>query len=163
MSLIVENGTIVLGANTYVSDADYQDYATARGYVIGATAVLREIELTKAVDYLESMRDRYKGTKVQRDQPLQFPRVSLFIDGYQTDSNTIPEELKKAQMELAFLSIGFNLSPSGTFQNVQSQQLGTLSVSYFNGGSYNSVQLNSVKQFLNALLKNSYGNTAVRA
>tara|TARA_R110000796_G_scaffold148262_3_gene265114 strand:- start:2970 stop:3461 length:492 start_codon:yes stop_codon:yes gene_type:complete len=162
MTLIVEDGTIVLGANTYVSDANYQSYATARGYTIGATEQLREIELTKAIDYLESMRDRYKGTKVQRDQPLQFPRVSLFIDGYQTDSNTIPEELKKAQMELAFLSISFNLSPSGTYQNVQSQQLGTLSVSYFNGGSYNNVQLDSVKQFLKALLKNSYGNTAVR-
>jgi hypothetical protein len=162
MALIVENGSIVTGANSYVSDADYVAYASARGYTIGAFGGAREIELIKAMDYLESMRDRYKGTKVQRDQPLQFPRVSLFIDGYQTDSNTIPEEIKKSQMELAFLSISFNLSPSGTYQNVQSQQLGTLSVSYFNGGSYNNVQLDSVKQFLKALLKNSYGNTAVR-
>jgi hypothetical protein len=163
MALIVENGTIVSGSNTYVSDAEYVTYAEERGYTIGAFGGAREIELTKAMDYLESLRDRFKGTKVSRDQPLQWPRVSVFIDGYQTDSIILPDELKKAEMELAYLSTKFNLVPSGKVQNVQTQQLGTLSVSYFNGGSYQGVQLNSVDQFLNELIKSGNMFMANRA
>tara|TARA_R110000772_G_scaffold9722_1_gene31773 strand:- start:5613 stop:6104 length:492 start_codon:yes stop_codon:yes gene_type:complete len=163
MPLIVENGTIVTGANTYVSDAEYVAYASARGLKIGAFGGAREIELFKAMDYLESHRDQFKGTKVSRDQLLQFPRVSVFIDGFQTDSNVIPDLLKKAQMELAYQAISINLSPSGSFQNVQSQSLGTMSVSFFNGGSYQGVQLKSVYVFLNELLSNANGNRVIRA
>lgn len=163
MTLIIETGLIVPNANSYVSDAEYVEYAAARGRTIGADAPAREIELNKAMDYLESFRDRFKGTKVSRDQPLQWPRVSVFIDGYQTDSNEIPDELKSAQMEMAYQAKTLELAPSGKFQNVQSQKLGTLAVSYFNGGSYRGVQLKSVMQFLNELLNNSNGNRTVRA
>lgn len=163
MTLIVENGTIVANANSYVSDAEYVAFAAARGYTIGVDATAREIELTKAMDYLEGHRDRFKGIKVNRNQPLQWPRVSVFIDGYQTDSNIIPSELKNAQMESAYQSISFNLSPSGKYQNVQSQKLGGLQVSYFNGGSYQGVQLKSVAVFLQELLKNGGSHMAVRA
>jgi flagellar biosynthesis regulator FlaF len=163
MPLIVEDGTIVAGANSYVTQAEYQAFADVRGYAIGASSQLREKELTKAMDYLESYRDKFKGTKVRREQTLQWPRVSVFIDGYQTNSNQIPVELKKAQMELAFQSTKYDLAPSGQFQNVQSQTLETLSVSYFNGGSYQSVQLNSVSQFLRQLIRFSNNRMAVRA
>ena len=162
MALIVENGTMVNGANSYVSDADYVAYASARGYTIGAFGGAREIELIKAMDYLESYRDQFKGTKVNRDQALQWPRVSVFVDGFQIDSNSLPKELLKAQMELAYQSISYDLSPSGTYQNVQSQQLGTLSISYFSGGSYQGVQLKSVMVFLNELISNSSGHVAIR-
>tara|TARA_R110000796_G_scaffold64465_2_gene149422 strand:+ start:21027 stop:21518 length:492 start_codon:yes stop_codon:yes gene_type:complete len=163
MALIVENGTIVSGANTYVSDAEYVTYAAERGYTIGAFGGAREIELIKAMDFLESYRDRFKGSKVTKSQPLQWPRVSVFIDTFQENSNELPEELKKAQMELAYQSITLNLAPSGAFQNVQSQGLGALSVSYYNGGSYQSVQLKSVDLYLRVLLKNMNRNVALRA
>jgi len=159
MTLIVETGSIVAGANSYVTDAEYTTYATSRGNTVGTTVEAREAELLNAMDYLESYRDKLKGAKVTRDQPLQWPRYDVFIDGYQTDSNEIPVELKRAQMELAFIVAGgTELTPSGTFTNVQSESLGSLSVSYFNGGKWSTVQTKNADQFLDVLLLNGGGN-----
>jgi len=160
--LIVESGLIVSGANSYVSDAEYVAYASQRGLTIGADDATREQQLIKAMDLLESYRDKFKGSKVQRDQPLQWPRVSVFIDGYQTDSNTLPKELKRAQMELAALSVSVDLAPSGSIENVQSQSLGELSISYFSGGSYRSVQMDNVMQHLSELMVNGGKVRSVR-
>ena len=160
--LIVESGLIVSGANSYVSDAEYVAYASQRGLTIGADDATREQQLIKAMDLLESYRDKFKGSKVQRDQPLQWPRVSVFIDGYQTDSNTLPKELKRAQMELAALSVSVDLAPSGSIENVQSQSLGELSISYFSGGSYKSVQMDNVMQHLSELMVNGGKVRSVR-
>ena len=155
MTLIVETGSIVPNANSYVTDAEYVAYAAARGKTIGATAAAREIELTKAVDYLEYYRDEYKGLKVTRDQPLQWPRYSVWVDSFQLNSNEIPKELKKSQMEAAILEAGgVSLAPSGTIENVQSQSLGSLSISYFSGGTWKTVQHKSLDQFLEILLIN---------
>lgn len=154
MTLIVEDGSIVTGANTYVTDAEYVAYAEARGKTIGADATTREQELIKAVDYLENYRDEFKGLKVERDQPLQWPRYSVWLDSFQLNSNEIPIELKKAQMELAVLSNSTDLTPSGTLENVSSQSIGDLSISYFSGGTYKTVQMTNVEQHLECLLIN---------
>lgn len=161
MALVVEDGTIVTGANSYVSDADYTTYANERGKTVGSSAAVREQELILAMDYLESFRSEFKGNKVTRDQPLQFPRYDVWIDTYQVDSNSIPIELKKAQMELGVLiQSGVEITPSQTNQNVQSESLGELSVSYFSGGTYKTVQMRSVEQFLDVLLE---GNGKIRS
>jgi flagellar biosynthesis regulator FlaF len=163
MTLIVEDGTIVADANSYVSEAEYQAYATARGLTIGSTTEEREQELTKAMDFLDSYRDSFKGYKNTRDQSTQWPRQGVFIDGFQQDSNTLPVELKKAQMELAVTSRSFDLAPNQQYQNIASQKLDTLAVSYHAGGTYQSVQLGGAQQFLDELLINRNGNLAVRA
>ena len=160
--LIVENGTIVEDANSYVSDAEYVAYASQRSYVIGTDADTRENELIKAMDYLEKYRDRFKGLKVSGSQSLQWPRYGVYLDSFQLDSNLIPRELKRSQMELAILSIDSDLAPSGNLQNVQSQSLGKLSVSYFSGGTYKSLQHNNVDQYLNCLLINNGNVMSVR-
>lgn len=152
MTLIVEDGTIVANANSYVSDDDYTTYSSARGYTIGADATTREQEILKAMDYIESYRDQFKGLKVSADQPLQWPRYSVYLDGFQLDSNFIPTELKRAVMEAAILSRSTSLVPSGGVQNVQSESIGELSVSYYSGGSYQTVQMKNVDQFLDCLL-----------
>ena len=162
MALIVETGSIVTNANSYVSDTDYTTYATARNKTVGSTEALREAELLKAMDYLESYRSKFKGAKVTRDQPLQWPRYDVFIDGYQIDSNAIPSELKNAQMELAILANSTDLVPSGSVENIQSQSIGSLSVSYFSGGTWKTVQHKNVDQFLDELLNHS-GYRTVRA
>jgi len=152
MTLLVEDGTIIAGANTYVDDAEYVAYAATRAKTIGSDATAREAELIKAVDYIESHRMRFKGVKDTRDQPLQWPRVSVWLDGYQLDSNEIPEELKRAQMETAIIINSDEVLNTGAFQNVQSESIGDLSVSYFNGGSWQSTQKATVDVYLNPLL-----------
>lgn len=163
MALTVEDGTIVSGANSYVSDSDYTTYAAARGYTIGSDASAREIELIKAMDYLESYRDEFKGLKVSGSQPLQWPRYSVWLDTYQLDSNFIPQELKNAQMEAArLISSGIDLVPNGSIENIQSESIGELSVSYFSGGKWSVVQHKNIDQFLDCLLIRQGGFASVR-
>ena len=155
MALIVEDGSIVAGANTYVSDADYTTYAAQRGKTVGATEAEREKELILAMDYIESHRAQFQGTKVSSTQPLQWPRSGVYIDGHLVDSDTIPQELKNAQIEAAILTRSMDLLVSENGQNVQSEKLGELQVSYFQQGSWQSVRTDTVDVWLDVLLSGS--------
>lgn len=96
MTLIVEDGTHVPNANTYVSAADFTTYAAARGY----TPILpAEQLLIEAMDYIEGL--PFQGIKQQMLQLLQFPRYRLYIDGYPLLANTIPVQLINGQCQVA--------------------------------------------------------------
>jgi len=155
VTLVIEDGSIVTGANSYVDDAEYVAYALARGKTIGSDATAREIELILAMDYIESFRDQFKGVKVQFDQPLQWPRSGVYIDGYIVDFDSIPQELKDAQMEAGIVGNSTNLLKSGTNQNIAKEKLGDMEIEYFNGGSWESVQTDNIDAKFNVLLSNS--------
>lgn len=97
MAIVVETGSgLNSSANSYASEAELQQYATDRGLTIAGTeAVL----LINAMDYLESL--NYIGTKYRDDQPLQWPRADVVIDGFGVNSSVIPAELKRGQMAVA--------------------------------------------------------------
>jgi hypothetical protein len=95
MALIVENGTIVPNADSYVSVADYQTWADARGFEYDDTVI--ESQILRAMDYIETL--RFIGQKSTKAQSLQFPRVGVVVDGFELDFNEIPEQLKKAVFE----------------------------------------------------------------
>ena len=104
--IIVENGTIVAGANSYVTEAELADYATARGMTI--TPGDEELYLIEATDYLETL--NFIGDKVSKDQPLQWPRYHVYIDDWHYPDTEIPKELKNAQLVIA-LSMSQGNSP----------------------------------------------------
>jgi hypothetical protein len=95
MTLIIETGAIVSGADSYVSASDYEAWATARGIEFDSDLV--EQQIRRAMDYIESL--RFTGHKSTKDQPLQWPRVGVIVDGYELDYNQIPEQLKRAVYE----------------------------------------------------------------
>jgi hypothetical protein len=95
MSLIVENGSIVPNADSYVSAAEYEAWADARGIEYDDTAV--ESQILRAMDYIETL--VFIGEKATKAQPLQWPRVGVIVDGYELDYNEIPAQLKKAVYE----------------------------------------------------------------
>lgn len=152
MALIVENGTEVAGANTYASDAEFIAYAAARGKTIASTATNREIQLIKAMDYIEGHRAKFKGTKNNQLQALQWPRYNVVIDTYYLDSDEIPQELKEAQMEAAIFINSSEILKSGTIQNISREKLDKLEVAYFSGGSYEVARTDSVDVKLDVLL-----------
>lgn len=102
MALIIEDGTEVANANSYTTDAEFVAYAAARGYSIGATEADRDILQLKAMDYLSSVESSFKGTRTTSTQSLSYPRYDVYLHGYLIDSDAIPQELKNAQMELAY-------------------------------------------------------------
>lgn len=100
MAIIVEDGTQVPGANSFISVAYLQQYATDRDITLtGDTSVL-EANLIRAMDRLYGYRMQFSGTKI-KGAPLFYPRDDSYVDGEPWPNDEIPEELKKAQAVFA--------------------------------------------------------------
>lgn len=100
MALVIEDGTIVAGANSYIDVPAAKAYASARGVDLGTDDAVTEQRLLGAMDYLESL--SYKGARTDPDeQSLAWPRTGVTFDGRTFGDNTIPPQLKNAQAQLA--------------------------------------------------------------
>lgn len=98
MALVVEDGTGVAGATSYVSVADFKLYAAARGATVPATDPDCEVLLIKAMDALEIK--LYVGEPLTEAQGLSFPRQTL--DEYGAEVSTgLPAKVVQAQCALA--------------------------------------------------------------
>jgi len=158
MALIVEDGTIVTGANSYVSVTNARAWATARGLTFTGADSVVEARLVNAMDVLEGMRDRWKGTKVEADQPLQWPRQDVVIDGEDWDEVTIPPELIAAQVQLAYDSETNELQPTGTGQEVIREKTDVIETEYAKRGTGTvHAQFNKAMNLLKPLLKAGTG------
>ena len=133
MTLIVEDGSIVTGAESYISVSDASNYHTVRGNTAWAaltTDALREAALRRATDYMEQVyRSRWQGYKVNEDQALDWPRYDVEVEGYAVDSDIVPTEIKNACAELALRASAADLNPDLT-QGVLSEQVGSIQVTY---------------------------------
>src|SRR3546814_742192 len=99
MALVIEDGTIVAGANSYIDVPAAKVYASARGVDLGTDDAVTEQRLLSAMDYLESL--SYKGLRTDPDvQSLAWPRTGVTFDGRTFGPNTIPPQLKNAQAQL---------------------------------------------------------------
>ena len=99
-TLIVEDGTGVADANTYVDLIYLASYASDRGLTLPTLDVDREVYLLRAMDYLESRRAIFQGSKTDPAQSLQWPREGAQIDCEDIANDVIPVELKRAQSQL---------------------------------------------------------------
>src|SRR6187402_1351463 len=148
MALIIEDGTGVPGANSYVTVLEFQDWLTARGIALTGDP---EQQLIKAMDYLESL--SFVGEPVQCDQSLQWPRYCVWIDNCYFPSNQIPSQLKTAQMQTA-QSIDIGNDPLSTLPRLTSSvTVGPISVTYEKGS--NSATIRSVDAYLSKLVVSS--------
>lgn len=95
----VEDGTSKSDGNSYVTAAQLATYAADRNVTLSGTNGDPTEILFKAMDWIEGQ--SFQGTKYRADQPLQWPRVDVWVDGYLQDSDVIPQLLKDAQMALA--------------------------------------------------------------
>lgn len=126
IKLIVEDGSFVESANSYVSLAYADEYAKNRNYDtwMEAPEYVRAASIIKGMDYVDNMFD-WRGRRKHRDQSLAFPRVDIFDDEHFNYDNIIPEKLKKAICEAAFYALeqytlflenGLNDTNVGTFE-----------------------------------------------
>ena len=157
MELLIEDGSNVAGANSFVTDVEYLAYSTARGLTVGATAVLREVELIQSMDYLFSRELDMQGDRTTGTQENIYPRQNVFIRNIRLASDAIPIELKNAQMEGGHAANGQELLINEDSQNIESEKLDTLEVEYYSGGSFTNVRLDRVNNYLKPLLKNQLG------
>jgi len=131
VSLIVEDGSIVAGAESYVSVTDADTYHSNRGNSAwtGTTAV-KEGALRKATDYmLQQYRDRWQGLRVSHSQALDWPRSWAVVDGYAVSASIVPTEVKNACAEYALRALADDLLADQS-QLVVRKKVGPLEVEY---------------------------------
>lgn len=129
MALEVEDGTAKADAESYISVTDADTYFANRGYTLWATMSTNEKEqaLRRSTDYmLQVYRLKWKGTRVNGTQALDWPRNWVLRDDYEFatlngaqviggrqyyPANEVPQEVRNACAELAFKAAGGDLAP----------------------------------------------------
>jgi hypothetical protein len=138
MALVVEDGTGLATANSYVSLVDCAAYHVDRNNTSWALAseAVRTAALIKAAAYIDGKYiSRFRGWKASADQALQWPRAGgIDPAGYEIESDELPAELVAAACEAALLALTVDLSSvldRGGL--VQSQSVGPISQTFFPG------------------------------
>lgn len=133
MALIIEDGSIVANANSYVTAQEFEDWMDARAYNCEGSQSKQEQHILKAMDYIESL--NFMGIKYTKDQPLQFPRDRLFIDGYSVEANEIPKELKEAVFNAAKADHDGDLATQPVERQTVKEKIGDIEVEYKSNSS----------------------------
>lgn len=164
MTLIVEDGSQVEDANSYVTLAEFRSYAAARGVDVPADDGEAEAMLVKAVDYLESFAARFVGERVSRTQSLSWPRASVTIEGFTWGPTEIPRQVLSAQLALgAEIAQGQDpFNPPAALPVVR-ERVDTIEVEYANPGAVHKVSATAPSRaIINTLLSHS-GLRMIRA
>lgn len=160
MPLTIEDGTGVASANSYVDAAEARAYALARGVTLSATDSVVEALLVKACDFLETLEGQYKGDRVAPAQALAWPRdeVYLFESEEEFDPATIPDQLKRAQCQLAIDAQTIALLPTSSGKEVIRKKIDVIETEYApTGQAVDLPILTAALGILAPLLRSGYG------
>ena len=123
MALIVEDGTGLSDANSYVSVAYADAYFLARNVTAWASLTIKEALLIQATDYMEAVySESWKGTVLLDTQSLSFPRIIDYDTVY-------PDRLLKAVCELALKANDGNLLVDVEQRTIE-EKIDVISVKY---------------------------------
>ncbi len=133
MALVVEDGTGLANAESYISVAD----ATTRHANLGNTAwaalasdTLREQALRRATDFmLQSFRQRWIGQRRLITQALDWPRYGVDVDGFYVPSDSVPADIANACADLALKAAAGDLAPDLT-RGVVRRKVGPLEIEF---------------------------------
>jgi hypothetical protein len=157
--IIVEDGSIVPLANSYVTVAGFRQFCEERGVGLPLSDDSISVFLIKAVDYLEASLFCYRGFKVNSSQSLQWPRFAAIVDRVEISSTVIPVGIKNAQMQGAIaLNSGIELLPNLKSSDfVKKEEVGPLKVEYFDSSNLypNNARLLSLESLIKPYLNNS--------
>ena len=136
MSITVEDGSVVSGANSYLSVADADSYFTEHSSPAdwsGATTGEKEAALKYATLWLDNNQKWYSCI-VSTSQVLDWPRKS-FVDSEGRSiggSNVMPQALLDATAELAIEYIKSNFVEAT--ENIRRERMGSSETEYSGGG-----------------------------
>lgn len=135
-TLVVEDGTEVASANSYISRTDTDTYflKLANTTWSALSAGAKEAALIKATAYIEQMyRLRWLGYRYTSTQVLSWPRANVPINDGPWNNfvavDTVPQQVKDACCELALRASTEDLAADLT-QGVLSETVGPLGVTY---------------------------------
>lgn len=139
MPLIVEDGTGLANAESYVSEAVATTYFADRAIETWLDVENKEAALRRAAQYIDAVYGmRWIGSPLTTTQALDWPRVYYVYDydvPVAQPFATVPLELKHAQCECALrFGLGTNMMPDRA-RATKSEQVGSIAVTYMDGAS----------------------------
>lgn len=159
MSLIVEDGTGLSNADSYISLDDARVYADNYGYTLPVDDDEASMYLRKAVAYIDNYASSFSGELVNDEQSLYWGRVNAYKCSGRNQicipDKTVPNEVKFAQViAAAEYATGSDVRSSDDGRSVASEQVtGAVAVSYFdNGKTGGSIKITEVSDMLSPLL-----------
>lgn len=135
--LIVEDGSIVPNADSWLSLADARALAAKYGYVLPADDTEAESALRNGAMYVGLQEPAMCGRRVSAAQSLSFPRTGISLYGFPVASNIIPDQVKLAQL-IAGVEYGngadVRASSDGRITTMERVE-GAVTVEYANNGN----------------------------
>ena len=167
MSLIVEDGTGMANAESYISVVDADTYHANLGNTAWAslTTTVKEQLLRKATNYMVQVyRSAWAGIRINDTQSLDFPRylVPKYDNGAMYsyyDEKSVPKEVKDACCEFALKANAGSLAPD-LDRLTKREKVGVLEVEYDNAKGLPYVQYRAMDNLLYPLLKPTTGSPA---
>lgn len=166
MALVIENGSIVANANSFVTVAEIREFAEARGIVLPVDDGDVEPFAVEAWDFLITVEPRMTGTRVSAEQEGVYPRNCVKINCFDVANTVIPVTLKKAQMQLAVdRSRGVPLvTDDSAERDIKREKIGPLETEWFGpGNATTGGSLEIAWGYLRPLLRVGFGVRTVRA
>ena len=185
MAITVEDGSVVAGANSFISLDGFTSHCETRGRSLDAYDEDTQVipALVKMADYLNSL--SWKGVKTARDNPMCWPRYGQEIggslwnrlewpastwvgvldkDGFYIGIEEVPPEVVSAQCEGAWLIIqGKDMEPSlDRGGQIKRKKIDVIEFEYF-GGASPTTEFKAVTNRLRGLLKSSATMEILRA
>lgn len=164
MSIIVETGAIVPGAESLCSvafaDAFHSSHGNAGWAALSETEkeqALRRFTLHAAGRY----RSRWQGDRVSSVQPMDWPRAGVYLDGYLLASTTIPSDIQAAWAIGALKAAAEDMDADIT-QGVKSTRVGPIE-KVFDENSSRVKKYSAIDRLLQPYLRGGNGMTLTRA
>ena len=161
--MIVEDGTGVAGADSYVTVSFADDYFSARGSDTWSALddAAKERALVRATDFIDNMFE-WNGRRLTESQPLRFPRKGIF-DYEGAEVTGIPGALMQSVCEAAAVSAGGGelFRTHDANGSVVSEKIGDLAFTYSKDGGDGRTLYDSVNTRLRGLYRDTGKQRAV--
>lgn len=140
MPLVVEDGSIVPGADSWISLIDARDLAAKYGQTLPVDDTEAEAALRNGAVYVGLQEPAMCGSRVSAEQALAYPRQGVFLYGFPVASDAIPAQVIQAQVMAAVeYGAGTDVRASSDGRATSLERVeGAVTVEYFNNGATGS-------------------------
>lgn len=166
MALIVENGTGLADADSYISLPDARAYALKYGYTLPVDDIEAEVALRKAASYVGLFESSFSGKRLNDAQSLSWSRDRAYKcygnEQILIPSSSVPIEIKNAQVIAAdTFGKAVDVRANDDGSSIASEEVvGAVKVSYFdNGKTGTSIEITAAIDAMSSLLCNNNGLT----
>ena len=137
MALVVEDGSVTPGADSYVSLANARALAASYGLALPADNTEAEVALRNGAVYVGLQEPFMCGRRVSAAQSLAYPRQGVSLYGFSLASDVIPPQIVHAQVVAAVeYGLGTDVRASSDGRVTETERVeGAVTVSYFNNGA----------------------------